>query len=66
MSIIKKTLFVAMAVATISTAGAPFTASQANAGYHYGGGYHYPVCGWKWVKWKDYYGWHRKRKWVCH
>lgn len=67
MKALKKTLMATLAVATVAAAGTGFTTTSANAGYHYNGGYHFPVCKWKWVWRTNYYGQRYKvRIRVCH
>ena len=78
MTILKKSLLAAIAVATMSTAAVSFSVAPANANHY--GTYHPPVrhhapkyqappsyCHWGWVKWRDSYGnWHRKWKNHCN
>lgn len=67
MTIIKKTIFAALAAAVMSTAGVSLTATSSQAGHYYGHGYYQPKvhCGWKRVKHWNGYQWIWYRKWIC-
>lgn len=66
MTIIKKTMFAALAAAIVSTAGLSFTATPSQAGHYYGH-YYQPKahCGWKRIKHWNGYQWIWYRKWIC-
>lgn len=67
MSMLKKTLVTGLAAAAMAASATSFTATSAQAGYHYSGGYHYPVCRWVWVWRTNYYGKrYRVRVRTCH
>ena len=70
MNILKKTMVAVIAVTSLGATGSILTATSAQAHYqsysHSHNSYNAPKCGWEWVKWKDYYGWHRSKRWICH
>ncbi len=71
MNILKKTMVAVIAVTSLGTTGSILTATSAQAHKTYNWHaphktYNAPKCGWEWVKWQDSYGWHKRRKWVCH
>ena len=74
MSILNKTIFTGLAVATLSAGSMSVMTTDADAGYRYGHrhhGYHYnyyaPKCFYKYVWRTDYYGnSYRKRIRICN
>jgi len=73
MTIIKNSLFAALAAVTMSAAGVTMSGTSAEAGYHYAGGYNIPQyggykvikCRWGWI-WKKthrYHG-HKHKIWA--
>lgn len=65
MNILKKTLFAGLAAMTMVGAGATIAPTSAEAGYGHYHNYYQPVCFYKTIWKKGYYGWYKKTIRVC-